>query len=261
MQVTELGTGKTPPADRFVDPNDPKILVYRPKLSFDSSGNPVFGLGSGASYTIKLPGAVEDPGADFVRNTGGAPNKHRMLCTVEASLGINDVKPGAPSVTVVVDQVTSYDPETGEPATFAFDVPADGAVDVYSLSEVTMTFDDLMNPATLVNPVTGESTSIQVLIDPDGDVSDDSDQQGLIGTFSILLDQDALTTTVVFQPELGYPSAGTDPINKRKVVVLLPAAIADLGGNPLEERRGGGLHARGRDLRADDAQGELPRTR
>jgi hypothetical protein len=145
---------------------------------------------------------------------------------------VNDVKPGAPTVTVTVDQVTSYDP-SGNPETFAFDVPADGAVDVFSLSEITMQFDDLMNPATLVNPVTGESNSIQVLIDPDGIVSDASDQQLLVGTFSILLDQDQLTTTVIFKPELGYPSAGTDPVNKRKIVVQLPATISDLGGNPL----------------------------
>lgn len=233
VQVTQLGTGKTPAADRFVDPNDPKILVYRPKLAFDSSGSPVFGLSAGASYTVKLPGAVEDPGSDFVRSTGGSPNLHRMLCTVEASLGVLDAKPGSPSVAVTVDQVTSYDPGTGDPLTFALDVPADGAVDVFQLSPITLKFDDLMNPATLVNPVTGESQSVQVMIDPDGIVSDPSDQQEILGTFSILLDQALLTTTVIFTPEIGYPSAGPDPVNKRKIVVHLPSSISDLGGHPL----------------------------
>ncbi|MCI0546629.1 MAG: hypothetical protein L0027_05035, partial [Candidatus Rokubacteria bacterium] len=131
VQVTQLGTGKTPPADRLVDPNDPTVLIYRPKLSFDSSGNPTFGLTSGASYTIKLPGTIEDPGSDFVRSTGGSANKHRMLCTVEASLGVLDAKPGPPTVGVTVDQVTSYDPITEEPLTFAEDITADGAIDVY----------------------------------------------------------------------------------------------------------------------------------
>jgi hypothetical protein len=231
FQVTELGSGKTPAADRFVDPNDPRVVIYRPKLSFDSSGNPVFGLDSEASYTVKLPGAVEDPGDVFVRSKGGGANQHRMLCTVEASLGVLDVKPGQPKVTVTVDQVTGYDPISGEPSTFALDVPAQGAVDVYRFSEITFVFDDLMNPASLVNPVTGESESIEVAVDPDGVLSDPSDQQVLEGTFSIFIDQEMVQTTVVFTPELGYPSAGSE--ETRRVVVQLPPTISDLGGNPL----------------------------
>ena len=233
LQVTEGGTGKTPSADRFVDADDPKTVVYRPKLTFDSSGGPVFGLSSGSSYTLKLPGITEDPSADFVRSASGTPNKHRMLCTVEASLGILDPKPGPATVEVTVDVVTSYDPITGEPATFALGEEADGAVDVFRSSKITFLFDDLMNPATLVNPVTGESQSIRVLIDPDGITSDSTDQQPLLGTFTIFLDQDALTTVVTFESELGFPSAGSDPITKRKVVLDLPPTISDLGGNPL----------------------------
>ncbi len=233
VQVTEFASGTTPAADRFVDPADPNVLVYRPKLTFDSAGTPVFGLTGGSTYTIKLPGVVEDSVGPYVTNVNGTPNRHRMLCTVEASLGILDAKPGSPTVSVTVDKVTGYDPVTGDPNDFAFDVPADGAVDVFRFTDITLVFDDVMNPATLVNPVTGESSSITVSIDPDGDTSDTSDQQPINGSFSIDLDQDALTTRVVFTPELGFPSAGSDPVTKRVIVVGLGSAISDLAGNSL----------------------------
>ena len=93
-------------------------------------------------------------------SAGGTPNQQRMLCTVDASLGILDVKPGAPNVVVTVDKVTAYDPITGLPSAFAFGIPAQGEVDVHRFSPIVFTFDDLMNPATLVNPVTGLSNSI-----------------------------------------------------------------------------------------------------
>ncbi len=233
IQVTD-STGKTPPADRFVEPSDPTVVVYRPKLTFDSSGAPVFGLSEGVTYTIKLPGLVEDgPSGPFVESASGAPNRHRMLCTVEASLGILDAKPGAPTATVTVDKVIGYDPVTGDPNDFELGVLADGEVDIFRSSDITITFDDLMNPATLVNPVTGVSNTLRVLIDPDGITSDPSDQQLILGTFAIDLDQDALSTVVTFQSTLGFPSAGSDPVNKRKIVVEMPPAIADLGGNSL----------------------------
>jgi len=232
FQVTELGTGKNPAADRFVDPNDPSIVVYRPKLSFDSSGAPVFGLTSGGSYTIKLPGQIEDPGSTYVASVNGSKNRHRMQCTVEASLGILDKKPGAPNATVTVDVVTAYD-AGGDPVEFDTDVPAQGAVDVWRFSQIKVVFDDVMNPATLVNPVTGTSDTLQILVDPDGNIADSSDQQLLVGTYTIAVDQSALQTTVVFTSELGFPSAGADPVNKRKVVVHFSPSISDLGGNPV----------------------------
>ena len=70
MQITELGTGKNPTAKRFVSSSDPNTIVYRPSLTFDSSGGPVFGLAADKTYTLKLPGKVEDPGAKYVRSVG-----------------------------------------------------------------------------------------------------------------------------------------------------------------------------------------------
>lgn len=232
LQVTETGTGKTPSAKRFVDPSDPRVVVYRPTMSFDSAGSPVYGLASGASYTLKLPGVIEDPGASYVRSSSGKANEHRMLCTLDASLGVLDSKPGAPAVSVTVDLVTEYD-GSGEPSAFAVDQPADGATGVYRFSTVTFEFDDLMNPATLVNPVTGVSNGISLAIDADGDISDPSDQVEVQGVFSISLDQEAKTTRVVFESELGFPSAGSDPLVPRRIAVKFLPSISDLGGHAL----------------------------
>ena len=64
--------------------------------------------------------------------------------------------PGPPFVVTTVDVVTSYD-AGGNPATFDEDVPAQGAINVFRLSPIRFLFNDVMNPGTLVNPVTGQS--------------------------------------------------------------------------------------------------------
>ena len=43
FRVTDAN-GVTPPGEFLLDSNDASVLIYRPELSFDSSGNPVFGL-------------------------------------------------------------------------------------------------------------------------------------------------------------------------------------------------------------------------
>ncbi|MEW6073933.1 MAG: Ig-like domain-containing protein [Planctomycetota bacterium] len=232
FQVVEVATGKTPPSSFSLDPANSRVLIYRPQLTFDSSGNPIFGLTDGATYTFKIPGQILDPAGPFIKNSQGAPVQNRLLCTLVASRGIFDANPGPPNVAVTVDRVTGYDAE-GNPSTFELDVDADGATDVWRDTLITMVFDDVMNPGTLANPVTGTSTTIEVKIDPDGDLLTESDRLSIAGTFSISIDQDALITTVIFTPDGGLPSAGSGAV-KRKVILVLPEAIKDLGGNSLE---------------------------
>ena len=210
FQVVDLLTGKTPAGIYSLDPGDDRVLIYRPQLTFDSGGNPIFGLTADSTYSVKIPGAALDLGP-FIKNSKGAPNQNRLFCTLQASRGIFDAKPGAPRVTVT-------------PVNAAVDVPLD--------STISMVFDDLMNPGTVANPVSGESTTISIVVDPDGDTTDPTDQIAIPGSYTIALDQDALITTVVFTPEMDLPSTGaSDP--KRKIVVTLPNTIKDLGGNSL----------------------------
>ena len=229
VQIVELDTGKTPPGTFSLDPSDKRILIYRPTITFDSSGNPIFGLSANKSYSLRIPGTDLDPLGPYVANMTGQANTSRLQCTLVASRGVFDSSPGAPRLTMTVDVVTARD-MNGTPIGFA-EALAQGAVEVFRDTEVRLVFDDIMNPGSLVNPVTGVSDTIRVTIDPDGDTSDLSDQVPLDGTFTITLDQDALITTVVFEPSGGLPSAGSDPMVQRKVVVSLEPTIADLGGN------------------------------
>ena len=237
FQVVDVDTGKTPPGSFSPDKHNNRVLVYRPQLTFDSSGNPIFGLTENATYTFKIPGQALDALGPYILNTAGAPNQNRLLCTLVASRGVFDANPGPPTVVVTVDVVSTWD-ANGDPDDILLDQDAQGATDVWRDSDIKMVFDDIMNPGTLVNPVTGVSTTVTVKIDPDADTSDDTDQLELAGSFSIAIDQDALVTTVIFTPEGGLPSAGWDrlldiPEIKRKVVCNLPTLIKDLGGNSL----------------------------
>ena len=211
FQLTEVSTGKAPTGSFSLDPKTPARVIFRPLLTFDSAGSPVFGLEANESYTLRIPGALQDP-PPYIESTTGQRNRTRVLCTVAATGGgggggggVDDLVPGAPTSQVLVDVVTATD-ASGSPTEFALGVPAQGAVDVWRDSKITFVFDDLMNPATLVNPVTGESDFLRVAVDPDGNVADDSDQVELAGSYTIDLDQTALTTVVTFtSPRPGCP--------------------------------------------------------
>ena len=232
FQMTEVTTGKTPAGSFSISPLDPNLLIYRPQLTFDSAGAPIFGLEDGKTYFLKVPGTALDPLGPYIRSTGGTPNSSRLQCTIVASRGVFDAKPGRPRMTMTVDKVIAYDVD-GNPTDFALNVAASEQTDVYRLSPVRMVFDDVMNPATLANPVTGLSSTIEAFVDADGDTSNPSDRVPLQGAFTLTVDQNALRTTVIFTPSGGFPSAGATPPATRKIVMLLSAQISDLGGNTL----------------------------
>ena len=170
FQVKQDGLGNTPAGTFDLDPTDPTVVIYRPLLTFDSSGAPSFGLKDNATYNITIPGTITDPNlTSYIRNTSGVPNTTRLFCTVVASRGVFDVKSGQPRAQAFVDidvggSVTAnQNPES--------DFSADDPV-VSRFTDITITFDDIMNPATLVNPVTNESNSITIKVDTDGDISD-----------------------------------------------------------------------------------------
>ena len=231
FQMVEFGTGKTPPGSFTLDPTDPRVLVYRPQLTFDSSGNPIYGLERDKTYFLKIPGTRLDSLGPYIRNRVGSANTNRLQCTLVASRGVFDASPGSPGVTVTLDTVKTRDPD-GNPIELNVNVPARGAVDVYRNSPIRMVFNDVMDPANLANPVSGTSDSIKLAVDADGDTTNDDDQVPISGTFTLTIDQNALRTTVVFQPSGGIPSAGHGP-NPRRIVLEFTSDITDLGGNRL----------------------------
>ena len=231
FRVRDVTTGQAPPGTIAPDPQDDRTLVYRPQLTFDSAGNPVFGLVDGHTYLLELPGTDQDPLGPYVSSLGGLPNRTRLRCLLVASLGVADAVPGRPYVKLFVQAVLARDPVTGEPVRTAL-VPAQGAIDVLRSSPVELHFADLMNPATLANPVTGTSSFLRAFFDPDGDLRDVSDWIRVPGTFQLALDQTGLTTRVRFLADGGLPPSGT-PGRAGRVVFQVTPQVADLGGNPL----------------------------
>lgn len=230
FQITEVTTGKTPAGAFSISSLDPNILIYRPQLTFDSAGLPIFGLELDKTYFLKVPGTALDPLGPYIKSTTGAANSSRLQCTLIASRGVFDARPGRPRASMTIDRVTGYDP-AGNPDEFQLNVTASEATDVYRFSPVRIVFDDVMNPATLANPVTGLSSTIEAFVDADGDTSNPADRVPLQGTFTLTVDQNALRTTVIFQPSGGFPSAGSTIGEERRIVIVLSAQIADLGGN------------------------------
>lgn len=224
FQVTDSATTAVPPGTYLIDPFDSRRVIFRPLLSFDAQGNPVFGFRPGASYDILIPGTKQGDSAPFIESQGGTRNGTRMACSFTTQ-GISDPVFGPPLVSAFVDTVN---PANGAIAT---GVPANNAVNVLLSSKITLVFNDLMNIGTLVVPGTGTSPSITVRFDPDGNIANSSDQVTIPGTFTYNLDQIALQTTLVFTPSQPFPSAGPNPLSPRQVIVNLPATIKDLTGN------------------------------
>ena len=224
FQVIDIVTAGFPAGSRLVDPNDARRAIFRPRLSFDASGNPSYGFGANQTYQIRIPGTTQGDVGPYVQSSGGQQNQSRMLCTITTSQGLIDPVPGAPGVSIFVRTIGGGDPINL--ATTTTDV-----VDVLSASEITFVFNDLMNIGTLVQPSTGQSPFITVKVDPDGNLSTPGDQVPVGGTYTFQSpDQTNLTTTMVFTPFGGFPSAGSSPV-KRKIVVDVPVEVKDLAGN------------------------------
>ncbi|HKX46455.1 MAG TPA: hypothetical protein VJP77_07115, partial [Planctomycetota bacterium] len=216
FKVTNTLTGKTPTGTYVVDPNNPRRVIFKPSLSFDSNGNPKFGLDEGGNYEIDIPGSETGAGP-YIRSTTGEPNGTGVQCFVIAT-GKSDAVPGPPNVRVFVDPLG---------------VEIENLTDPVELdSSFRFEFDDLMNAATLVNPSTGKSGTLQVALDLDGNTQDPSDQLEIPGSFTITFNETVKTTTVVFTPVAGFPSSGS--LGERRVVVTLPPTITDVADNPLD---------------------------
>lgn len=222
FQIINPANSDVPFGSFLIDPNNPRRVIFRPALTLDlATGQPQFGLDPVTSYLITIPGVNQGDSPPYIMSTTGRPNRSRLQCTVTTTNDTVDLVPGAPVVTVLVDQAGGQT-----------DVPAQGATNVDVNTAITMVFDDIMNSSTLVDPVTNTSDFIRVEVDPDGLVFDPSDRVQIPGAFSLDVDELFLRTTVVFTPQVGLPSAGsgTPP---RRIVITFPNTIQDIAGNGL----------------------------
>ncbi|MFN0242037.1 MAG: Ig-like domain-containing protein [Planctomycetota bacterium] len=232
FEVVNSTSGSSPPGTRFVDASNPRRVVFRPDISY-VSGIAQYGFTNNTLYRVTVPGQAQGDSGPFITSTSGRPNRSRMRCTIRASLGVQDAVPGDPSVEVLVSIADTSTPDETD------SIPgqsADGAVDVYRNTDITFEFDDVMNPATLIDS-DSTGSSVSVMFDVDGNLATITDQVEIGGTFR--LDQPdllLLKTKMTFTTATGIPSAG-DPVfnpNPRLVVITLPATITDLDGNSLE---------------------------
>ena len=225
FKVFDVVTGSVPPGSYVIDPSNPNRLIFRPKLSFDPSGNPLYGFAAGGTYQVKVPGSTVDV-APYLQSTGGKSNTSRMLCTITTDQGLIDPVPGNPTVSIFVEV---KDPITGVKT--VTDVDSAPLTNVATESKITFVFNDLMNIGTVVLPQTGQAPFITVKTDPDGNLADPTDQVALAGTYTFNVNQSLLQTTAVFTPATGMPSAGQNPNSPRRVVVDVPASVVDLVGH------------------------------
>ncbi len=221
VQIINSTTSQVPPFNYSIDPNNPRRLIARPNLAFDSLGNPVFALGPDETFEVTIPGLSQGDLGPFVRSAGGRPNLSRLKCTIRTTEGIVDAVPGAPTVSVFVDTLA------------ANNVPAQNAFNVKLSSTVRMVFNDIMNPATLANPSTNQATFVTAKIDTDGNIATTNDQVPIDGSYVWSIDFALLRTTLTFTPAVGFPSRGSNPAAPRRIVMDLPANVTDLVGNGL----------------------------
>ncbi len=252
FQVVDTVSGALPPGTRLVDPNNPTRAIFRPRLAFDSQGNPSFGFLPNSSYQIRVPGTTQGDAGPFITSSEGQQNQSRLLCTITTDQGLIDPVPGAPSVDILVDVVGVPNPvnidnpvacstSDGQPTSSCpFPQPAGTVIptengrviDAATATQIRLIFNDLMNIGTVVLPSTGQSPFITIKTDADGDLNTTADRSPVGGTFEFFTDQTNLKTIVTFTPSGGLPSAGSG-VSKRLVVVDIPPGVRDLAGNPV----------------------------
>ncbi|MBL8862663.1 MAG: hypothetical protein JNK02_11705 [Planctomycetes bacterium] len=237
FQIIDLTSGAAPNGTRFRDPNNPRKVLFRPAVSFESDGSISFGFNPDSTYRVVVPGTAQGAGP-YIRSTSGSQNESRLVCDIRTSQPAVDLVPGPPTVRILVKKAITGTPN---PNDFIPDVevtPQPIVTDVWRGSDIRFEFNDLMNPATLANPSTGESAFVRVEVDLDGNLST-PDRTPLFGTYTAELDPVQLKTVMVFTPLEGIPSSGSlDPeINPnglpRQLVITVPSNLQDLAGNSL----------------------------
>lgn len=197
ISIVDVANGASPLGSFLVDGKD---VTFRPAF-LETVAGLTFGFQEGASYRI----TIATTGPNIVRSKSGAANTSRLSGVLKIS-GIADLVPGPP-------EVISIDPNEDNPPTS-------------NLFLITIVFGDLLRTSQLADPVTGASGLIGVsVVDSQTGIS-----SSVPGTFRASSDREALTTTVVFTPLIGFPSGSG---GRRQCEVALSQQIVDLVGNPL----------------------------
>jgi hypothetical protein len=230
FQLIDVGSGQVPVGARLVDASNPRKMIFRPTITFDSQGTATFGFTPNTTYRITVPGTNHNDLGPFVKSLGGGSNQSRMQCDIQTTNQVDDLVPGPPHVHLRVDLAIPSTPDVND---FIPDQEAAGALNVWRNSTVRFIFNDIMNPVTLANPITHQASLITIKVDSDGDLGTTADQVTLFGNYVVQIDLNALQTVMTFTAANGMPSSGDLPtqISPRKILVNIPSTVQDLAGN------------------------------
>lgn len=238
FEIVDVASGSSPHGTRFRDPHNPRKVLFRPSISFESDGSINFGFDPNATYRVRVPGTSQGDPGPYIRSEGGARNSSRLSCDIRTSQPAVDAVPGAPQVTILVKKAIPLTPDPDDHIDDVVVTPLPVVTDVWQGSDIKFVFNDLMNPATLADPQTGNSAFVTIEIDLDGNLAT-QDRTPLFGSYVVELDPIQLTTTMTFTPLDGIPSSGTlDPLINpdglpRQIVITVPNNLQDVAGNAL----------------------------
>jgi len=77
FRVVDIENGTSPDGEFFQDPVSPRRLIFRPALTFDNLGNPVYGFEPNRAYQITIPGQDQGDNPPFVTSVSGRVNRSR----------------------------------------------------------------------------------------------------------------------------------------------------------------------------------------
>ncbi len=217
IQIVRPDTGEFAPGTFTVE--GPRV-IFRPDVTFDRA-NPTAGLSFGFDfltlYLVAIPG---QPRENLIRSADGTPI--RQGATLEfttATRGAEDNPfdffPGTPKVTLIKPQGT---PDPTNPNIIVTDVPVD--------SEIVLGFSEPIDPATALGTVPGESNTVIIQVDLDGDPSTGGSEDRVRVPGTYLLDISSTDAEMTFRLPSGrrYPGSAI-------IVVTVGGSIADVAGN------------------------------
>ena len=88
FRIVNTADGTTPSGAFVLDPLDARTVVFRPSVTFDLGGNPIYALDPNSAYMIFVPGTAQGDAGPFVRSAGGLDNTSRFQHTILTSLGL-----------------------------------------------------------------------------------------------------------------------------------------------------------------------------
>lgn len=80
FQIINPANSSVPQGTIFLDPNNPRRLLFRPLPMIDAQGITTYSLETNTTYLLRIPGTAQGDPGPFIRSTSGVPNLSRLEC-------------------------------------------------------------------------------------------------------------------------------------------------------------------------------------